>query len=143
MKNKNIEDFNRIVPGQNDEPRDIRPSLNQFGDFEEILGIDTVIENLRRMLLTPRGTYPFDPEFGSDIYKFIFEPADLVTKEEIEYEVSSLISYLRYPKTKITYKVIFFNDSKGFRLDFDIKYNGEHKKSTVVLDETLLTTLEV
>ena len=70
---------------------DIRPKLNSYGDFSEVTGKDAVVNAVRNVLMCPRGTYPFDPEYGSDFYKKVFEPMNIQTEQELQFELEDAI----------------------------------------------------
>jgi phage baseplate assembly protein W len=84
--------FENHIKGQNDQIFDYAPTFGPTGDLDRISGIDVVVVAVRTLLLTPLGYYPFDPQYGSLLYKKLFEPSDSVTIEEIKYEIESRIS---------------------------------------------------
>jgi len=141
MSDSGIEEFLRVIPGRNDEPRDIIPYIVQTGDFGEVVGIDTIVQSIKRVLLTAKRSYPFDPEFGSDLYKLIFEPADNITLQAVENEVRSAIMYYKSDAT-ISFNVKFFSNQKGFSVNILIYYRGKTRRITVPMDETLLKTMD-
>ena len=77
--------------GNNDRARDIMPVIDSNGDFKEITGKDAIIQSIRNLLMTPLGFYPFDPTYGSLLYKQLFELNDTITEESIRYEVKDRI----------------------------------------------------
>ncbi len=83
--------FEKEINGKSDEIYDYAPKFDSTGDFQRIKGIDVAIYAIRNLLLTPLGHYPFDPEYGSLLYKKIFEMADSVSRHEIEYECKTRI----------------------------------------------------
>jgi phage baseplate assembly protein W len=87
----NEKTFKNKIAGKNDDVFDYLPAVNPLGDFTRIDGINVIINSIRTLLLTPLGFYPFDPTYGSLLYKKVFEPLDDISKEEIEYEVSERI----------------------------------------------------
>ena len=86
-----VRDFNRNIAGKSDQIYDYLPARSQYGDFQRIEGINVVINSIRTLLLTPLGFYPFDPNFGSLLYKKVFDPLDDTSREEIEFEVRDRI----------------------------------------------------
>jgi phage baseplate assembly protein W len=72
--------------------REILPIVDVSGDFYEVRGKDAIIANIKNLLTTPLGTYPFDPEYGSLLYKQLFENCDDATEKQIYYEVSDRIT---------------------------------------------------
>lgn len=75
--------------------KEILPIIGVNGDFKEVQGKDAIIANIKNLLMTPLGTYPFDPEYGSLLHKQLFENCDDVTEKQIYYEVSDrLMKYI-------------------------------------------------
>lgn len=141
MAIKDIERFFRKVPGTKSELRDMDAKITQSGDYKGLTGIDVIIRSISRLLLIPTETYIFDPEIGTGLYKYIFEPADMVTKTAIEQVVSQAIH--RYEnRAKIDHKVLFFKNRKGFRIDLYIDYEGQKKSVSIDVDESMLKTLD-
>jgi phage baseplate assembly protein W len=66
---------------------------------------DEIRGNLLHLLLTQKGTRYYDPDFGTDIYKFIFDPLDGETferiKEEVQVQVEKYIPNLRITDIKV------------------------------------------
>ncbi|GAG24357.1 unnamed protein product, partial [marine sediment metagenome] len=89
------------------------------------------------ILLTPKRSYLFDPEYGSDLYKMVFEPADAQTAETIKNEVTG--SIIRYDDRAIIQDVAvaFFNQGKGFSITIQVDYQGESAELNIGIDETI------
>ena len=140
MATGGIEKFFKTVPAKKKIPNGLRPKITQSGDLTRTEGIDEIIKSLSNILMIARGTYFFDPELGSDIFRFVFEPVDLATKVGIEQELSQ--SIFRYEnRADISYEVLFFKNKKGFRVNIYVKYRGEKGDVTIDVDETLLRTI--
>jgi phage baseplate assembly protein W len=77
--------------GSNKIEKEILPIIDVNGDFKEVRGKDAIVTKIRNLLMTPLGTYPFDPEYGSLLHKQIFEMADDITEKQIYYEVNDRI----------------------------------------------------
>jgi phage baseplate assembly protein W len=132
-----VEDFIKNSPNKNVDIRDMDSIIAPYGDFKELTGVDAVVKSLNTLFLTSEGTYLFDPDFGTGLYKYIFEPADVVTKNAIELEISTALA--RYEtRAKISFEVLFFTDQKGFRINFYISYQGLKRKTSVDIDEQLI-----
>lgn len=87
MDNKTEKYFDTKSIGTSKLTRDILPVLDSSGDFAEIRGKDAIASQIRNLLMTPLGLYPFDPEYGTLLYKQLFEPIDSTTERQIYYEV--------------------------------------------------------
>jgi phage baseplate assembly protein W len=99
------------------------------GDFRRIQGFAVLINSIRNLLSTPRGSYPFDPEYGSDLYKKVFEPADSTAEEEIRFEVIDRIKLYDDRVIIQEVKTEFFNNRKGYRINV-----------TIIKDRTQIST---
>jgi len=53
---------------------DWQPKLNYIGEISE--GIDDINQCIAIILMTPKGSVPHRPDFGSDIYKYIDYPVN-------------------------------------------------------------------
>ena len=66
------------------------------GYFTKESGIQLVKNNLKQLLLTERGERVMLPNFGCNLRKFIFQPLDETTFEEIKEEIlTSIENYTR------------------------------------------------
>lgn len=138
--NNGLEKFNRLIPGRKGIPRDIDSKFNPSGDFKQLEGIDAIVKGLLNLLTICSRTYLHDPEYGIGLYKYIFEPADEVTKNAIENAVNE--ASRRYePRATCSSKVVFLLNKKGFRVDLSVSYKGERKKVSFTVDDSLLRTL--
>jgi len=119
--------FQDAVAGKINEIYDYAPVFDATGNFKRLSGIGVLINSLRTLLMTPLGYYPFDPEYGSLLYKKLFEPGDAQTLNEIEYEVhgrvkryddrididSVSVSFSPNKKTAVVNVIINRNGVKG------------------------------
>ncbi len=62
---------------------------------------DAFSSDLLLLLLTQKGERYYDPNYGTDLLKFIFEPNDQLTAVSIEEELKQTVS-LYIPNLKIT-----------------------------------------
>jgi len=70
---------------------------------------DAVRADLLHLLLTNKGERLYMPDFGSDLKKYIFEPNDSVTHEQIRDNLNESIK--RYIPNLIINNISFKNDS--------------------------------
>lgn len=87
MNNTTEKYFETKAVASNKITRDILPLLDVNGDFTEVRGKNAIATQIRNLLMTPLGLYPFDPEYGTLLYKQLFEPIDKTTEQQIYYEV--------------------------------------------------------
>lgn len=67
------------------------PSYDFLDLYEEHAVVDFILKKLQIM----KGTYPFDPEYGSNLLKYIFEPLDENTINGIKEEIGKVVG--EYP----------------------------------------------
>ena len=91
MDNNLEKEFNTQDIGTAGQIKDIVPLVDVNGDFKVVYGKDAIIAQVRNLLMTPLGSYPFDPEYGSLLYKQLFELMTPATEEQIFYEVTTRI----------------------------------------------------
>lgn len=92
--------------------------LNLNSDDQRAIKAD-----LMHLLLTRKGQRLYNPDFGTDLLKFIFEPEDGLTLDEIKDEVkSSVKKYL--PQLSITSLTVTQSEDSDYaaviRLDYTI-----------------------
>jgi len=130
-----LDRFNETVAGSNSKLADYISKISVRSDFKRITDIKVLINSWNNILITPRRTYMYDPEYGSELYKMIFEPADESTVNKVIEEVTS--NLLRYDDraTIEDVNVTFFPNRKGFSVAVDINYEGETGQLEVIVDE--------
>jgi len=127
--------FNQTVAGSDSKLADYQAVISSNGDFKRIKNIEVIISSWNNILTTPRRSYIFDPEYGSDIYKLVFEPADNETLERIKNEVIETL--LRYDDraTIENIEVNLLSNRKGYNISVDVGYEGDTGQLEVVIDE--------
>jgi uncharacterized protein len=70
---------------------------------------DAIRADLLHLLLTNKGDRLYLPDFGSDLRKFIFEPNDSITHDDIKKSLNDSIS--RYIPNLIVNSINFRNDT--------------------------------
>lgn len=133
----NLSKFQRSVIGSQSKISDYAPVISSKGDFKKVTDLETIILSWNNILLTPTRTYTYDPEYGCDLYKKIFEPADEKTKEEIQREIiTKLTTYdPRATITKVT--IEYLTNQKGFSVSVEASYQGSTEQLQVIIDEDL------
>jgi uncharacterized protein len=127
--------FNSQITGKFNEIYDYNTIIGSDGDFTRLSAINVLINSVRNLLLTPLGSYPFDPEYGSLLYKMLFEPSDSITQQQLLSEVKNRIQ--RYdPRVNIeTIKFSYSNDKKTVSVNVIIIRGSVTGKVDIVLSE--------
>lgn len=107
--NSILSDFNRpsyqptVVAG--DIYKDVSFSFIHpaTGDVLLATDIEAVKNSIKNIILTPRGTRPFFPEFGTRVSRLLFELASPITASQIRDEIVSAVE--KYEKRVSTFQV--------------------------------------
>jgi len=129
--------FNQKVAGTRNVVSDYVSTIAPVGDFKRIDGIQVILNSWNNILITPKRSYIFDPEYGSNLYKLVFEPADENTVEKIQTEVIECIQ--KYDDRALIKNVTinFLPNQKGFQVNIDVSYKGDQSQLQVVIDKNL------
>lgn len=77
--------------------------------------------DLMHLILTRKGTRYYNPEFGTNLLKFIFEPNDGLTQSQISDEIKSVVKkYL--PKLQINNVIITPSETNEHLVTVKIDY---------------------
>lgn len=128
--------FNESVAGSNTKIADYLSSVAVAGDFKRIRNLEVILNSWNNILITPKRSYQYDPEYGSDLYKLVFEPADDITLEKVINEVKNTLMRYDDRATINDIDVVFFSNQKGFSLTIDVDYEGDTKQLNTILDES-------
>lgn len=127
--------FKNQVEGSTDNVVDFISNISPTGDFKKVTGLEVYITSIRNLLNTPRGSYPFDPEYGSDLHKKVFEPSDEITEEEIRFEVIDKIREFDDRIRIVDVQTEFFSNRKGYRLNITIQRNNRQASTRLTFTE--------
>ena len=127
--------FDQVI-GSDTKIRDYIAEISSRGDFKRIQDINVILTSWNNILLTPRRTFLIDPEYGSDLYKYVFEPVDENTIEAIRTEVIERITYYDDRATIEEVQVRILANGKGYTMDIVADYQGQIGTLTVTFDDT-------
>jgi phage baseplate assembly protein W len=130
-----LDRFNKNVIGSESKIADYRSIISSGGDFRRIEDIEVILSSWNNILLTPRRTYMFDPQYGSNLYKMVFEPADERTQSQIVNEVVDTIRKYDDRARINNVRVLFSTNKKGFNISIDVEYEGNTGQLELVVDE--------
>lgn len=80
---------------QNRDYKDVSLSFGRnpvTGDVIAVTGADAVKRSVKNLLMTMTGEVPFFPDFGTSLYRLLFEPIDPITTALIESEIRATIT---------------------------------------------------
>ena len=119
-----LEKFKKNIIGSQNRIVDFVPLISATGDFSRISNIQAVLTSWNNILLTPIRTYVANPEYGSELYKYIFEPADDGTIEAITNEIQYRLMLYDNRAELTNINVTFMSDGHGFIVDIDLRYDN-------------------
>ncbi len=130
--------FNKLVRGRSDKLVDFTSTINPRGELQRLSEFNVIINSWKNILSTPTRTYIDDPEYGSDLSKYIFSPADFATKRLIEYEIKSKLLLYDDRASIQNIDIEFFKNRKGFKVKILVEYDRQEAEIIQEFDETLL-----
>jgi phage baseplate assembly protein W len=91
---------------------------------------DAVKASIMNIVLTQRGSLPGFPEFGSDIYKYLFEPLTMFTKISLADNIES--SIYKNDKRVKTVKVTAQN-TDTYAVSLEIKFTTKNDSEPQII----------
>jgi phage baseplate assembly protein W len=131
-----LERFVKEVRGSDTQPHDYIPYISSIGDFKRIRDIDVILNSWNNILLTPLGSYIADPNFGSNLYRLIFEPADAGTVESIKAEVKNRIENYDARGEILDITIVLLPNRKGFNVNLECGFEGERGEISIKFDDS-------
>lgn len=113
-------------------------SFKDFNDYDShIFDGDAVKTSIRNILLTPKGSLPGKPDFGSNLHKMVFEQLDYILNELITIEIKEVLG--RWEPRVIVDNVETFSYAESpnlLQIEINYHYALEEIKASnsVVLD---------
>lgn len=130
-----LDKFKYSSIGSSGRVLDYNSKISPSGDFTRLFDLDAIITSWKNILTTPRGSMDHDPEFGSNLYLFLFEPADAGTRDAIKNDIiQSLSTYDDRAKIE-NVDITFLRNRKGFNLNIIVNYKGKNTNLDVLIDE--------
>jgi phage baseplate assembly protein W len=129
--------FNQTVAGTRNQISDYVSVIAPVGDFRRINDIEVILNSWNNILITPKRSYIFDPEYGSNLYKIVFEPVDQITQEKIRQEVIETIQKYDDRASIRNVSINFLPNYKGFQVNIDVSYKGDSSQLQVVIDQNV------
>jgi phage baseplate assembly protein W len=131
-----LDRFKGEVIGSEEIVRDYLSVIASVGDFKRISDLNVILNSWNNILLTPRGTYLHDPEYGSDLYKYVFEPSDNISVSGVKREVINRITVYDNRAVIEDVEVNVQSDGRRFDVIIYVNYNGERGTLDVKFDDT-------
>lgn len=130
--------FNKQVIGSDGKLYDYLAKITAYGDFKRVEDLNAVITSWNNIILTPKRTYLFDPEYGSNLQKIVFEPVDEGTVERIKSELMDTLMYYDSRATIEDIIVTIQDNGKGYQVTILANYEGANGTLTVSFDDSTI-----
>lgn len=130
-----LDKFNNTSVGSSGRILDYSSKLATSGDFTKLFDLDAIITSWKNILVTPRGSMDHDPEFGSNLYLFLFEPADSNTKNAIKNDIIQSLAVYDDRARIEDIEISFLKNMKGFNINIIVDYQGNNTNLNVMIDE--------
>ena len=79
--------------------------------------VEAVKRSIRNLLSTDKGERFFAPDFGGNIKKYLFEPADSVTKENLKVSISETLKKYEPRAIVDEIRISLSNDEQTYNID--------------------------
>jgi len=119
---------------------DYIPVISPVGDYTRVENIDVLINSWNNILLTPKGSYDHDPNYGSNLFNLIFQPTNVDTENAISDEIYSSLYYYDNRASINSMKIKFLKgkqSKKGYCVEIYVKYKGKIKPLTINITSLL------
>lgn len=133
-----LEKFQKNVVGSKNRITDYVDIISSAGDFSRVTNIQAILNSWNNILLTSTRTYVGNPEYGSNLYKYIFEPADDIAIEGIKDEIQYRLMLYDNRALLTNVRITFMPNGHGFIADIDLKYKEDHATLTVEISKNTI-----
>ena len=138
MKPNSLEKFQQTSVGSRGRIVEYLAKISPTGDLQKVVDLNAILTSWNNILTTPLRTCSFDPEFGSELYKYVFDPADITTMEKINNEVRYRLNSFDDRAVITDVKIEFLSNRKGFNVTVFVKYDRQYGQVTSVITQSLL-----
>lgn len=114
---------------------DFTSKLSPSGDFSKIYDMDSILTSWSNILMTPKGSMDHDPEFGSTLHLYVFEPADSETQNSVKDEIYRAITTYDDRASIEEINVSFFKNKKGLDISIVANYGNGNSELNLTIDE--------
>lgn len=115
---------------------DVNPDFGINPKPELLYNVEATFSEISNVLGIHVGEYWWEPTFGTNLKRYLFEPCDVITAGKIHVEVLNLIPYwIPYIELTPGTKVIADPDNATFEIVIEFKYKSKseiHRFSAVL-----------
>jgi len=133
-----LDKFRYASIGSEGKILDYSSKISSFGDFSKIFDLDAILTSWNNILITPIGTMDHDPEFGSRLYLYLFEPEDENSRDGIQNEIIRCLSTYDDRAQISDIQINYYSNRKGFTVNILVAYGGYKANLKLTMDEDTL-----
>lgn len=114
------------------------PTPDESGNFKKESGWNVILKQIYMVLMTPKNSRQWQPDFGSRIHEYLFEHTD--NKDAIESEVRSSFAWLPHVKLVAVSVTVDMDTGRGgavARVDITVEWNNEQLPVGIVIPSNL------
>jgi phage baseplate assembly protein W len=115
--------------------------LSAYQDFSKnnmetnIYDSDAIKASIMNIVLTQKGSIPGYPEFGTNVYKYLFEPLTMFTKISLADEIKSAI--YKYDNRVSNVNVSIVDGKANYSIVVNIKFSTNFDKEPQIITVNL------
>lgn len=130
-----LDRFKKNIVGSQNRITDYTSVISSSGDFSRINNVQAILNSWNNILLTQVRSYVANPEYGSNLYKFVFDPLDDDTIESIKDEIRYRLMLYDDRALLTNIDISYSMNGHGFVVDIDLEYKGETGFLSVSIDD--------
>ena len=88
-------------------------------DINKLTNEMAIVNSIKNIILTSHYEKPFQPDFGSNVRKLLFENLDIITASALEREIEQTISNFETRVRVVSVKAIPDFDNNGFSVQME------------------------
>lgn len=106
------------------QPIGVLPQFANTGRLLEVRGVDVIVQSYLMILTTIKGSRPWNPDFGCDLTKQVYELATDETFSAIKEDIKSALSTWEPRATLKSVETEWIKDYKMLKITINFSYNG-------------------
>lgn len=104
-------------------------------DFEKVYDIDMMVDQLINILNINKRTYPFSPELGSDIIKYVFEQRTEEVTENVKEEVKWVVEQYLPTMYIVKMESEYIKKDKMLVINTTVQWEDQEKTIDITFDK--------
>jgi phage baseplate assembly protein W len=111
-----------------------QPKLAHNGDVNVVENLVAVKQSIMTIFNTPKGSRLFEPDFGMDVRRYLFEPLDGRSSSDLKEEVSTSINRFEPRVTVLGITIGELSDVNGYSIEVRYRFNEVNATDSVTVN---------